>query len=911
MMVTSGMRIGAYEITAKLGEGGMGEVYRARDSRLDRDVAIKVLPAAFTEDADRLARFEREAKLLAQLHHPNIASIFGLEEAGGVRALVMELVEGDDLSVLMARGPMPSDDVRTIAHQIAEALEEAHEKGIVHRDLKPQNVKVTPEGKVKVLDFGLAKAMDSTGPGASASDHGRSPTMLDSPTLTATPGTQMGVILGTAGYMAPEQARGRPVDRRADIWAFGVLFYEMLAGRRLFAGETVSDTLAAVLRQEIDWSLLPKDLAASDRRLLERCLERDPKRRLRDIGEARFALEHPALEAAAAAGLQAPARNRRWGLLALAIAAGIAAGFGLARLMVRSPAEHPRDTALRITPVTNSGNVISAAVSPDGRYVAYVESDQGLQSLWLQQVAGGQTLRLVADQPVAYWGHAFTPDGNAIYFSHRSDAEPRGALFSISTLGGAPRRLLGDIDSTVTFSPDGSRIAFVRLRHPTAEETSLVVADADGSNPKALASFRFPEFVAGVFFGGPSWSPDGRHIATAIGVRGGAGAESRSRLSLVAVADGKVTTLADPGWDVAAQCGWLRDGRSLLVVARGIDQPNTQIWSVSYPDGETRKVTNDLNDRRIISLTADGRTLVSVAGAVSSTVWSAPLAGSGRARRITRALTDGLDGVAFSAEGKLVYTSNVADASGLWIAGLEGADRGPLHTPGPGNRIGFPSIADDGTVTFVVRGKAGVEIHALDRGGATSRVVVRDAFFAPFEVSRDGRYLVYSALQKGVPRLVRVASDGSDPRPVFDGPAYRPALHPSGTRVAFYFVDSTEKARLGICSVEGGPLLLDVPIEPPGARRTPRPAGRGHLPQHRAGRSLQRLAPAHRGRTGAQADGLGRSAPLRLRRLPRRREPCRRARPAPARRATDHGIRSRRSSREVTRSSRAEVGLKT
>ncbi len=792
----------------------MGEVYRARDTRLDRDVAIKVLPAAFTEDADRLARFEREAKLLAQLQHPNIASIFGLEQSGGARALVMELVEGDDLSVLMASGPMPVDEVRKIARQIAEALEEAHEKGIVHRDLKPQNVKVSPDGKAKVLDFGLAKAMDRSGAGASAADLGRSPTMVDSPTLTAMPGTQMGVILGTAGYMAPEQARGRPVDRRADIWAFGVLLYEMLAGRRLFAGETVSDTLAAVLRQEVDWSLLPKDLAATDRRLLERCLERDPKRRLRDIGEARFALEQPARDAPPAITVPSSARNRRWWLLPLAAAAGIAAGFGFARLMAPSPAEHSRNTALRITPVTNSGNVISAAVSPDGRYVVYVESDQGLQSLWLQQVAGGQTLRLVADQPVAYWGHAFTPDGNAIYFAHRSDAEPRGALFSISTLGGAPRRLLGDIDSTVTFSPDGRQIAFVRLQHPTAEETSLVVAGADGSNPKALASFRFPEFVAGIFFGAPSWSPDGRHIATAIGVRGGAGEESRSRLALVAVEGGKVTTLADPGWETAAQCAWLPDGRSLLVIARGSDQANTQVWAVSYPGGEARKVTNDLNDRRIISLTADGRTLVSVAGAVSSTVWSAPLAGSGRSRRMTRALTDGLDGVAFSPEGKLVYTSDVGEASGLWMAGLEGADRGPLFALSEGGRTGYPSVADDGTVFFAVRGRAGVAIHALDRGGSTSRVVARDALFAPFEVSRDGRFLVYGALLKGIPRVVRVARDGSDPRPIFDGPAYRPALHPSGTRVAFYFTDSAEKPRLGVCSVEGGPLLLDVPAEP-------------------------------------------------------------------------------------------------
>ena len=335
--------------------------------------------------------------------------------------------------------------------------------------------------------------------------------------------------------------------------------------------------------------------------------------------------------------------------------------------------------SIRVTPILDQdGNVIGAAISPDGRYVAYVESEHGLQSLWLQQLAGGQTLRLVAEQPVAYWGHTFSPDGNAIYYGIKGDGEPRGALFSISTLGGTPRRLLRDLDSAVSFSPDGKKIAFLRLRHPSAEESSLMVAGADGSDPKALATFRLPEYVAGIFYGAPSWSPDSRHIATTVGVRGGAGAESRARLALVGVEDGKVTTLADPGWEAAAQCGWLPDGRSLLVIARSGDQPSTQVWAVSYPGGEARKVTNDLNDRRIISLTADGRSLVSVAGAVSSTVWSAPLRGSGRPRRMSRGTTDGIDGVVFSADGKLVYTSDTGSTTGLGTTGADGAERGPL-----------------------------------------------------------------------------------------------------------------------------------------------------------------------------------------------------------------------------------------
>ncbi|MEZ5313948.1 MAG: serine/threonine-protein kinase [Thermoanaerobaculia bacterium] len=285
-----GSRLGNYGITSKLGEGGMGEVWRATDTRLDREVAIKVLPAAFTADPERLARFEREAKLLAQLHHPHIASIFGLEEADGVRALVMELVEGPTLAERIGRGALPVDEALAVARQICEALEAAHEKGIVHRDLKPQNVKVRADGTVKVLDFGLAKAMDPTGGEASPSQQGRSPTLMNSPTLTAA-GTQLGMILGTAAYMAPEQARGGIVDKRADIWAFGVVLFEMLTGDGLFLEGSVVDTLSAVMRKPVELEKLPAGTPPAIRRLLRRCLERNPKNRLHDIADARIVID--------------------------------------------------------------------------------------------------------------------------------------------------------------------------------------------------------------------------------------------------------------------------------------------------------------------------------------------------------------------------------------------------------------------------------------------------------------------------------------------------------------------------------------------------------------------------------------------------------------------------------------------
>ena len=423
MSLTPGVAFGPYQVLAKLGEGGMGEVYRAHDGKLNRDVAIKILPDAFAHDAERVARFTREAQTLASLNHPNIAQIYGILEepaspqdpARRVHALVMELVEGEDLSQRIARGAIPLDEALPIARQIADALEAAHEQGIIHRDLKPANIKVREDGTVKVLDFGLARAVDRSG--ASSPDQANSPTMV-SPAMTAT-----GMIIGTAAYMSPEQAKGKSVDKRADIWAFGVVLHEMLTGVRLFSGDSATETLAAVLTHEADLKGLPRATPSPVASLLRRCLERDPKRRLRDIGEARLLLSGQ-IDASPVAPpeVQAGGWSARRLLPAVALAGlGFAAGFGAASMVGRSVPGAATGAALTVTPLTASGNVISATVSPDGRHIAYVESEHGRQSLWIQQVAGGQSLRLIPEQNVAYWSHAFTPDGNDIVYGLKSD----------------------------------------------------------------------------------------------------------------------------------------------------------------------------------------------------------------------------------------------------------------------------------------------------------------------------------------------------------------------------------------------------------------------------------------------------------------------------------------------------------
>ena len=350
MSLPPGHRLGPYEVIAAIGAGGMGEVYRATDSRLKRDVAIKVLPASMSDDPDRLARFQREAEVLAALNHPQIASIYGLEEGSStsghrpVRALVMELVEGPTLADRIAQGALPLDEALAIARQIADALEAAHERGIIHRDLKPANVKVRPDGTVKVLDFGLAKALGRDGATSSSGD------IANSPTITSPAMTQAGMILGTAAYMAPEQARGRTADKRADIWAFGCVLFEMLTGRRAFPGEDVTDTLAAVVKSDPEWSALGTDVPPRVRQALRACLQKDPRQRVGDIAAIRLALDG-AFETDAPLAADAPPSSRRatW----LAIAAALVAGgliAGVAAWMLRPAAGDAGRFAIRDRP---------------------------------------------------------------------------------------------------------------------------------------------------------------------------------------------------------------------------------------------------------------------------------------------------------------------------------------------------------------------------------------------------------------------------------------------------------------------------------------------------------------------------------------------------------------------------------
>ena len=435
MALTSGNRVGPYEILAAIGAGGMGEVYRARDAKLGRDVALKVLPDGFARDAERMARFQREAKVLASLNHPNIATIHGLEDSGNTHALVMELIEGPTLADRIKAGPLPVEEALRISKQICDALEYAHERGIVHRDLKPANVKVTNEDAVKVLDFGLAKALEGD---ASSIDISTSPTV-------SRMATQAGVLLGTAAYMSPEQAKGKAVDRRADIWAFGCVLYEMLTGRMAFSGEAVTDTLAAVIRAEPEWSQLPAATPVRVRVLLQRCLQKDPKQRLRDIGDARISLDEvlagapdPAFAGAQQAAAPFWRRALPWALGFLAAAITGVAVWTLKPL----PSKQVTRTVITMPPSQRLAGFgdLALAISPDGSQLAYVATTQG-QGSATQQIYLRKMDSLEANPISGTEGAVdpfFSPDGQWLGFF------AGGKMKKISVSGGAAQTLADD-----------------------------------------------------------------------------------------------------------------------------------------------------------------------------------------------------------------------------------------------------------------------------------------------------------------------------------------------------------------------------------------------------------------------------------------------------------------------------------
>ena len=727
MALAPGTHLDSYEIVELLGAGGMGEVYRGRDTKLGREVAIKALPDAFAHNAERLARFEREAQVLGGLNHPNIAVIHELKEIGGARYLILELVEGDTLAALIAGGPMPIADAVMIAGQIADAVEAAHDKGIVHRDLKPANIKVTAEGRVKVLDFGLAKINE-------ASD--ASQRFSRSPTLSAL-NTGAGVMLGTAAYMSPEQVRGRGVDRRADVWAFGCVLYEMLAGRKAFAqGETVSDTLAGILAREPDWKALPADTPPRIRALLERCLRKDPARRLQDIGNARIELEelHDESQAIAVspAALIAPSRRRERLLAATAGSFFVAtAALGAGLLFAPVP-----ETPVRRFEVVLPNNLAPDGglhLSPDGLKVAYVTSQPA--QIWVRALDAAAGEAIPSTEGVTGSTVFWSPDSQDVGFF------AEGKLKRVAATGG-PAQVLCALPASGAYFGSWSAGGVILVASEASPGGPLLRVPAGGGEPapatdldrsRKETSHRFPHFL-----------PDGKHylfLATASDARdravyvGDLNSKDRRRLQGIA---------AEAKYSPSGHLVFIRDG---ALMAQSFDAKRLELTGapspVADPFAPAALLTYPFSISTNGTLTFRTREATGAAGIGGNTLlmWYGDRGG----RRDAAATEAEFRGPELSPDGKSVAFARGGPAD-IWVLDIQNArtdrltshpadDDNPRWSP-EGKSIAFNSARD---------GVSNLYRRTVNAVGDDELLLKTESAKTLSDWTRDGKYLVYTS----------------------------------------------------------------------------------------------------------------------------------------------------------------------
>jgi serine/threonine protein kinase/Tol biopolymer transport system component len=714
MSLTSGSRLGSYEILAAIGAGGMGEVYRAHDTKLGRDVAVKILPESFVDDPERIARFRREAQVLASLNHPHIAAIYGLEEANGSQFLVLELVEGGTLADRLKSGPLPVDEALTVARQIAEALEAAHEKGIIHRDLKPANIAFTGNGAVKVLDFGLAKALEPAV--AVAGD------MTASPTITTPAMTQLGMILGTAAYMSPEQAKGKAADKRSDIWAFGCVLYEILTGKRAFDGEDVSETLAAVLRADPDWTALPVSTPAIVRRLLRRCVERDRKRRLDSAADARLDVE----EAVTAPGTEmatSTVPSRGWIALVIVVVAGMSALAVPALHHLReSPPITPPEMRVEI-PTPTTYEETSFALSPDGRQIVFVASGDGGSRLWLRALSATEAQPLPGTEGARF--PFWSSDSRSVAFFAEN------ALKRLDLGGAAPQRVAPvsyagggtwNADGVIVFAPGPGRPL---MRVPATGGAATPVTKLDSLRTLQSAPYFLPDGRRFLFYAAGAPEAVGIYLASLNG-------DTPSRLT------------SDASTGVFLPQGWLLWVRAGALVAQRLDEAKGVLTGELVMMANRVAIEAGLPGRIAVSVSTTGLVAYrAVATSRRQLVWvsrsGAPQGALGDPDATLRDPRVSPDGQ------RATVVRTVQGNTDLWI--LDGVrsrrltsdaaiDNFPVWSP-DGSRIVFSSLRD---------GRLDLYQKLSNGAGVEERLLATDEQKGASSWSADGRFLLFNSV---------------------------------------------------------------------------------------------------------------------------------------------------------------------
>ncbi|MCX6138534.1 MAG: protein kinase [Ignavibacteriales bacterium] len=799
-----GQSISHYTIIEKLGEGGMGVVYKAQDTRLDRFVALKFLPAHVSVNEEAKARFLQEARAAAALNHAHICTIHGVEEDGTQMFIVMEYLDGGTL-----REKIPFSTINTAvaaAIQIAEALQDAHTNGIVHRDIKAENIMLTSKSQVKVMDFGLAKLKGSL-------------------KLTRTSST-----VGTLAYMAPEQIQGGDVDSRSDIFSFGVLLFEMVTGKTPFRGEHEAAMMYSILNEEpFSTEQFRPDVPPVLTNVIQRCIEKDPADRYQTAGEIVIELRRVLKQSSkvhrismmhAAAGNDEQRSQARPSEPVTAFPAVSSAGvlkkflwpgigiFAVAAALlvytfVVNPSHPQQFQQMKITRLTNSGKVTQAVVSPDGRYIVYAQEDAGRMSLWMRQTATTSNVQVVPPSNARYGKLLFSHDGNFVYVLKAEKEGELAHLYSMPALGGSMKKLIHNIN-TFTVSPDDKQIAFVRYTIGDAT-FDLKSAGIDGTGERSIGQLKAPHSYDAI-----AWSPDGRTITCAL-----TDVNSVSIMS-VPVEGGSPKMISKHEWSTISSMEWLQDGSGIVVVPRDlVSSSGAQIWRIAYPSGETRRITNDINNYTSLSLTADSKSLVTTETEYNSSVCLLPAFGAGKmgwntdqAKVMTSGKDDGSLGVALVPDGRIVYASSASGISQIWIMDHDGTN---LHQLTSGDvPAANPVVSPDGRYILYLRAEKGsLDIWRMDLDGTNSLQLTRGEYSFTPDCTPDSKWVVYSRVKDGKYNLWKVPLDGGVSVQITQKHSHTVAVSPDGkSLVCEYQEKETGTSHsLVVIALENGAML--------------------------------------------------------------------------------------------------------